>query len=146
MTGEVTDRFNGITKKQSNDLQNLQSRTLILLGILLLTCFTSFSDWVECRSLGRRSTCNPTDWWPRIVDGCPIEFSCTNVDSVNKFVSKSQMSKFVFLHAKQHSIRATNLYQAVCTHKGYKIYDMSLMSQFSVNGTFLSTLLHGFMG
>ena len=57
----------------------------------MLTCFTLIpvSDWVECGSLGCRSTCNSTDWCPRIVDGCPIEFSYTNVivNSATKFVS-----------------------------------------------------------
>ena len=79
------DRFNGITlfetalfwQKQSNDLQKLQSRMLILLGILLLTCFTSLLDWMECGSSSCRPTCNWTDWWRRVAD---VQFSCTNVN------------------------------------------------------------------
>ena len=87
MTGEVTDRLDGIT----------------LFGIALfwqkaieyfIKCTTHFSQtrWnayftrdftaysffqtrVECGLLGRRSMHNPTDQWPMIVDGCPIEFS-----------------------------------------------------------------------
>ena len=69
MTGEVTDRFNGITlfrialfwKKQLNILQtyNLfshrKSGMLILHGILQLTGFTDlFQTGVECGLLGRR--------------------------------------------------------------------------------------------
>ena len=30
---------------------------------------------MECGLLGHRSTCNPTDWWPRVVDG--FMFKCT---------------------------------------------------------------------
>ena len=42
----------------------------ILHGILQLTGFTDlFQTGVEYGLLGRRSMHNPTDWWPRIVDG-----------------------------------------------------------------------------
>ena len=64
---------------------------------------------MECGLLGRSSLCNVNDRWPRIVDGCcPIQFSCIDV----------------LLHAKQNSVRAATLYQAVCTHNAYKVCDM----------------------
>ena len=72
MAGEVTDRFNEVTlfrialfwQKQSNDLQNLQSRTPILLGILLFTCFTDFfhTGWNVDRWVAGRHA-------PRIISG-----------------------------------------------------------------------------
>ena len=38
--------------------------------------YESLSDWAEYGLLGHRSMRSPTDQWPRIADGCLIDFSC----------------------------------------------------------------------
>ena len=77
MTREVNNRFNGkilfyLDKKQFIAIYKIYNSFSHKVERFFYSGFTSFTDplldWMECGSLGRRSTIrNQTDRWPRIV-------------------------------------------------------------------------------